>query len=273
MSAATIRIGSVAHKELFCQFFLDTYCAFEPTTITWPPLDTGTLETLRSLPFWGDALKTEQATACTIRARAALEMDPLLHHALALQAQEEARHAIVLEQLIRHYCLPAPAVPPPPPPHDPAWAFLRTGYSECFDAFFSFALLPLAQESGLFPASLVAVFEPIMQEEARHILFFVNWEAYQWAQHSVARRPYFAWQRLWGRWLQVWYRLQMARGVRAQGDFTVKGHQAFAMSITPRQFLQRCLQENSRRLERYDARLLRPWLVPMMARLLCGVLP
>jgi hypothetical protein len=146
------------------------------------------------------------------------------------------------------------------------------GYSECFDAFFTFALFALARDAGFFPPELVAVFEPIMQEEARHILFFVNWEAYFRAGHTWWQRPRHLWRGAAGRGAQMWYRLRMARGLRHQGDFTLKGHQALPHTMSPRQFLELCLHENDRRLGGYDSRLLRPRLVPGLAKALCRVL-
>jgi hypothetical protein len=58
-----------------------------------------------------------------------------------------------------------------------------------------------------------------------------------------------------------------------QGDFTLKGHQALSPAISPRRFLQLCLHENDRRLGPYDARLLRPRLVPGLARALAHLVP
>ena len=168
--------------------------------------------------------------------------------------------------------IPVPPQPEPRPPQDAEWAFLCTGYSECFDAFFTFALFELARQSGFFPAGLVEIFEPVMQEEARHILFFVNWEAYCQANRPLWQQPYHLWRGALGRSLQIWHRLQMARGARQQGEFTLKGHQVLSDTLSPGRFLNLCLSENERRLRDYDARLLRPRLAPLIAKGLLRIL-
>jgi len=267
-----IAIGSQEHKELFCRFFIDSHVSFDAAAIHWPELDKESLARLRSLPFWAEAVATERATACTIQAWARLETEPLLHEAVALQGYEEQRHAALLQGLTTRYGMTVPSQSEPQPPADAEWAFLCTGYSECFDAFFTFALFAIARESGFFPPALVELFEPIMQEEARHILFFVNWEAYHQARRPLWQRPRHLWLGVVGRGLQVWHRLQAARGLQRQGDFTLKGHQSLPTPLSPRRFLELCLQENERRLGRYDARLLRPRLVPSLATALCWVL-
>ena len=139
----------------------------------------------------------------------------LIRETVALQGYEEARHAAVIQGLTTHYGLPVSPPPPAPAPADPEWAFMRLGYSECFDAFFTFALFAIARDSGFFPSVLVEKFEPVMQEEARHILFFVNWEAYRQAQSPLWQRPRHLWRGALGRVLQVWRRVQGAMGARA----------------------------------------------------------
>lgn len=265
-------VGSQEHKERFCRFFIDTHVAFDPATIDWPALDEDSFKRLHSLPVWTEAIATERQATCTIQTWAPLETDPLIRQAVALQGYEEARHATIIQGLITRYEIALPSLPSPQPPVDPEWAFMRLGYSECFDAFFTFALFAIARDSGFFPAVLVDKFELVMQEEARHILFFVNWEAYRQARSPLWQRPMHLWCGALGRVLQVWHRVHSAMSVRGDKNFTMTGHQAITMDITPRRFLALCLAENAQRLDRYDARLLRPRLVPTIARALCHVL-
>ena len=272
MMPQSLAVGSPEHRELLCRFFLDSHVAFDPTPMRWPELDGERLAQLRRLPFWAEALATERMTARTIQAWARLQTDPLLHEAIALQAYEEQRHADLLQGLTTHYEIPIPPLTQPRSPVDPEWAFLCTGYSECCDAFFTFGLFILARDSGFFPPALIECFEPVMQEEARHILFFVNWEAYYQAQRPFWQRPRHLWRGVLGRGLQLWHRLQMARGIRQQGDFTLRGHESLPTAVSPRQFLRLCLSENERRLGGYDGRLLRPRLVPGLASALARIL-
>jgi hypothetical protein len=271
-----LRIGSEAHKRLFCGLMLDTHDPFDPATLRWPSLDTDAQARLRALPFWNVALETEDQATRDLQALAAIEPDPLLRRAIELQGFEERRHRQVLDGLTRAYGIAVAPEDDYVEPPDPEWAFLRTGYGECFDSFFAFGLFALAKQSGFFDPELVEVFEPVIQEEARHIVFFVNWVAYCRANRPALQRPAHAWRCASALTRQAWRRVKTAKSVGggAEGkDFTFESHKSFAVDLSPRGFFTLCLAENARRMAGYDPRLLRPRFMPTAIGLLARVLP
>jgi len=273
-------IGSPEHRRLLGQFFLDTHVEYAPEQMQWPALTEGELARLRGLPFWQEAVSTENVTSNTVAAAAALETDPLVRRAIALQGFEEMRHARLLVALTSHYRIPVRS-PPRFTPRSLESDFLFAGFGECFDSFFAFGLFALARQSGFFPPPLVRVFEPVMQEEARHILFFVNWVKYRRAQLAAWRRPAFRLRCAWIIVRQVASRVKTARSMgRPQAadsgageNFTLTAHHKLGTEVTLHRLLGLCLTENERRMAEYDARLARPRLVPGIARILLRVLP
>ncbi|MDJ0949308.1 MAG: ferritin-like domain-containing protein, partial [Alphaproteobacteria bacterium] len=136
--APSIRIGSEAHKVLFCRMLLDTHDPYKPAVIDWPELDEDALARLTGLPFWDVAVETEERAAAHIALMGAQENDPLIKEALDLMAFEERRHKDVIGAMVRHYRVPmAEEQPYTPPPH-PQRCFMSTGYGECLDSFFAF---------------------------------------------------------------------------------------------------------------------------------------
>jgi hypothetical protein len=280
-SLTPILVGSEQHKELFCRSFIDTHDPYDPHAIDWPEVEPDMLARLRAMPFWGEAISTESDVARKVKALAPLESDPLLREAIALQGYEEGRHSALLHEMLRHYDIPMPRTSDDPPRGDPTWNFMRVGYGECFDSFFSFGLYTLARDSGLFPPALLNTMEPIVQEEARHILFFVNWIAYCRAQQTAPQRIVHAGRCAMAMTLQVWTRIKTAitaargggdGGASEENDFMLGVKDSLDVVKSPRQFLEVCLRENNRRLAPYDPRLLRPRLVPAIARMLSRVL-
>lgn len=273
-----VRIGSDAHKRLFCRMLLETHNPYKPAVIDWPQLPADALRRVTSLPIWDIAVQTEGRAAVRVQTFAARVTDPLLRQALDMDAGEEARHKVVLSKLVQAYGIPLAPEPAYPPPRDPVWAWLVTGYSECIDSFFAFGLFEAARRSGYFPPELVETFEPVIQEEARHILFFVNWVAWYRANLPTWRRPLF-WLKTWAVWLfLVWERLGIAKGIDGQGNardanFTVTGSGAVGAELKPRALVELCLAQNERRMAGYDRRLLRPATVPRLARLVRRFLP
>ncbi len=268
-----VKIGSTEHRDLFCGFFIDSHIQFDPEATPWPMLEGGDLARVVGLPFWGEAVSTERVTARTVQTAAQHEPDPVVREALALQGDEEGRHAKLLHSLTRFYNIELPALPPMPAQRNIDWEFLYAGYGECFDSFFAFGLFALARDSGFFSRELIDIFEPIIQEEARHILFFVNWVAYRRTLMPWWRRPWFDLQRMVVTIMQIISRAKTARGMNQGENFTMKGHEDINADTTLRGFLETCLAENERRFDRYDARLLRPRFVPGMARLILRFVP
>jgi len=265
-----VRLGSDAHKTLFCRTLLDTFNPYRPAVIDWPKLDAATRDRLVSLPIWDVAVQTEGRARLNVASYAALVSDPLLRKAIELNAFEEGRHKHVLSNLVAAYCIALVPEPQYAVQGDPEWAFMVTGYSECIDSFFAFGLFESAKRSGFFPQALVDTFEPVIQEEARHILFFVNWAAWHRRTMPLWRRPFFELKVL-AVWLfLIWERIGIARDVghgAQDNNFTVTGAKAVGDDINVAQLIDRCLAENKRRMSLYDNRLLRPFAVPALAAL------
>jgi hypothetical protein len=266
-----LRIGSDEHKRLLCREFLDTFHAYEVAELVWPDLDQPSVERLRALPFWSEAVTSERTAGARVWAMADAEPDPQLREAIAMQAYEETRHAALLESLMARYGIAVPESVGARP-RDPEWGFLRMGYGECFDSFFAFGLFHIAAASGIFPRPLVAIFDGVMQEEARHILFFANWVAYRGLHMPAHLRPWFLIRRGLGMSMQVLGRAKTALQLRGAGegdDFTMSVPESIG-EVTLRRLAEVCLGENERRLARYDPRLLRPRLVPRLVRIAVG---
>lgn len=265
-----VRPGTGAHRVLFCRTLLDTFDPYKPAVIDWPELDAQARERLVSLPIWDIAVQTEGRARLNIAGYAATVRDPLLRRAIELNAFEEGRHKHVLSNLVAAYGIALEPEPPYAMRGDPEWAYMVTGYSECIDSFFAFGLFESAKRSGFFPHALVETFEPVIQEEARHILFFVNWVAWHRRTMPRWRRPFFELKVL-AVWLfLIWERIGLARNLgedREDNNFTVTGAKSAGADLDAAALIGLCLAENDRRMSRYDSRLLRPRAVPALARL------
>jgi len=274
-----VAVGSEAHKVLFARTLLDTFDAYRPAVIDWPTLDDEARHRLTSLPIWDIAVQTENRASVRMQSYADTVADPLVRKALDLNAFEERRHRTVLSCLVRAYGIALAPEPPADPPRDPEWAYMVTGFSECVDSFFAFGLFETARRSGFFPAELVQTFEPVVQEEGRHILFFINWVAWRRRQLGWVGRIGFE-AKVLAAWASIARdRIGIAAGLKekelkekgtpAPGldtSFTVSSAASFAPELDMLEFMKLCLVENDRRLGVYDQRLVRPRLMPTLVR-------
>jgi hypothetical protein len=273
--------GSERHRRAAAAMFRDTFNPYKPSIIQWPRLDAAARERLISLPIWDIAVQTEGRARLRMLAYAHATPDPEWRTAIEQNGWEEGRHKQVLSNLVAAYGIALAPEPPYLAPRDAEWAYLVTGFSECIDSFFAFGLFELAKRSGFFPPALVDTFEPVIQEEARHILLFANWLAAHRATLPLWRRPWFE-LRVAAVWVFLaWERIGIARGigddkapaVAQDHKFTLTGSKAVSgEEVDPAELMAVCLAENDRRFAGYDARLRRPTTTPALARRALGVL-
>jgi hypothetical protein len=271
----SLRIGSDDHRDAASRMFRDTFNPYRPSIIDWPELSPDALIRLTSLPIWDIAVQTEGKARLRMMAYARSLTDPTWREAIGRNAWEENRHKEVLSNLVAAYGITLAPEPVYREPRDAEWAYLVTGFSECVDSFFAFGLFEVAKRSGFFPPELVDTFEPVIQEEARHILLFANWLAWHRRRQSVWRRIRFEF-RVVAVWMFLaWERIGIARGMNSDGvapvdnNFTLTGGKSVSGSeISVISLMAVCLAENDRRFAGYDSRLVRPTTTPAMARLI-----
>ncbi|NHO33940.1 hypothetical protein [Acetobacter fallax] len=263
-----ISAGSEAHKRLFCDQFIATHQSFEPETLPWPELEERDLARLRSIPFWQEVYHTERRAGAIVDAFAPGIADPLVQKAVALQGIEEARHARLIRTMIDLYSIDASEQPIETFPPDLETAFIDFGFGECLDAFLGFGAFKTARQSQFLPEALFEIFDLLMFEETRHIVFFINYMA--WREHSRGlgrlRRTLKS-VRFYGR---AAGRLagMVKRGKDDHGhDFAVTQASVFLDGFAFPQFVEDCYRENARRMAEFDPDLMQPRLLPAVAGL------
>lgn len=262
-----MKIGSEAHKELFCRSFMESHLEYEPEQLPWPQLDSETHDRLRGIPFWEKAFDTEREAGVLVSAYAEMVDDPVLQEAIALQGREEGRHARLIKTLIDRYDIEMGERPPIELSNNIEEAFTNFGFEECLDSFFAFGLFGIAREAGFFPEQFFTIFDPILDEEARHIVFFVNWFTYLQIQRGRSFLGLRTTKTLWH------YGMALRNLIDAFGDadtsgagFTATNANSFALDdLTPESFIAACLEENKKRMSKFDKRLLEPQLLPRLS--------
>jgi hypothetical protein len=263
------RIGSIAHRDLFCKTFIASHKAFEPETLPWPILDLKYVDLLRAFPFWSFARSMEQEADRMIATFAKTLDDPVIREAVELQGYEEGRHGRLLNYMLEHYKIDVPSVPLSnlPVKRDD---FVVFGFSECTDSFVGFGGFALAREKNVFPKQLLDIFEQILFEEARHIVFFINWWRYEEALAGNTNPLSRTIQSLRYMIRATMHTAQGAQGAAidtAPMDLTSGGSQVILDGVTPKSFLENALAEERKMMARIDRRLLRPRIVPFLASL------
>ncbi|MFZ1992177.1 MAG: hypothetical protein WAW96_20675 [Alphaproteobacteria bacterium] len=263
-----MKIGSEEHKQAFCQQFIDTYQEYDPDTLPWPDLDEAALNRLRSVPFWQEVWYTERRAGAIVQRYTEMIKDPVIKEAMAVQGLEETRHAKLIRVMIEKYKIAADEIPMETLSNDLETAFKDFGFGECMDSFLGFGVFKIAKASGFLPEPMFDIFEKLMFEETRHIVFFVNWMAY-----NQARRGWF--------WNVMTPLVNLRYYVRAAGrmagvaqrgaekndgkEFSATQASMFLDGFNFRRFLEDCYSENRRRMGTFGQDLLRPDFLPQLA--------
>lgn len=267
-----MKLGSEAHKELFCRSFRESHLHYEPETLPWPDLDGVALERLRGIPFWLEALKTERNAGNMVSAFAETIDDPIIKEAIALQGREEHRHARLIKFLINRYEIDIEEPPAKPLPENIETAFIDFGFSECLDSYFAFGMFDVAHQAQYLPEAFFTIFDPILHEEARHIVFFVNWFTYLQINQGLGWEGFRAINTLW-HYIRAGQDLINIFGAASKEQrFTTTGANSFMDNLTPELFFSTCWQENAKRMSIFDPQLLQPELMPKISKLALGVL-
>jgi hypothetical protein len=261
--------GSEEHKSLFCRQFIETHQLYDPETLPWPELTAVELQRLRGVPFWQEVYHTERRAGAIVDAFTPQVTDPVVREAVALQGLEERRHANLIRVMIERYGIDATEQPMETFPADLETAFIDFGFGECLDAFLGFGAFKTARESEFLPAAMFDIFDVLMFEETRHIVFFINYMAWREKKRGLgsARRAAKS-LRFYGR---AGRRLlgMVRRGQDANDgkDFAVTQANMFLDGFSFRRFVDDCYRENARRMSVFDPDLMQPRLLPAMADL------
>lgn len=260
-----MQIGSDEHKELFCRWFIDTHRVYEPEDLPWPELDQASLDRLRSVPIWSHALAVEHRAGELVTGFASTQEDPLVREAIAVQGIEEDRHGRILGTMMERYGL---TVEPIHLPFDTREeTFVEFGYKECLDAFMGYGAFRIARDAEFMPEPFLSIFVDFMAEETRHIVFFVNWIAYQRARQNL---PLLS--RISGTALGYLRAFGVLAGTvkSANNDSGFMGGGEAFGDLSPMNFLRICLRENDKQMGQFNSGLLRPRVIPTMARVVLG---
>ncbi len=264
-----ISAGSEEHKELFCRQFVETHQDYKPETLPWPTLSDEDLARLRGVPFWQEVYHTERRAGAIVDAFTPHVTDPIVREAIALQGFEERRHADLIRVMIERYGIDATAQPLEAFPADLETAFIDFGFGECLDAFLGFGAFKSARQSQFLPAGLFDIFDTLMFEETRHIVFFINYMAWRERQRGLGplRRTLKSsrfYARAGGRLMGMVKRGQEPNDGK---DFAVTQANLFLEGFSFRGFVEDCYRENARRMSVFDPDLMQPRLLPGIAHL------
>ena len=169
----------------------------QPHHRTGPEIDEDSLKRLHSLPVWNRSWwrpvcgHVHYSNLGAVRDRC---RDPRSRCPARLRGSAACRDHPGAHHTLRHSCV-STSTAPASASGSTNGRLCVWGTASVLMPFLPLLCLRLPEIRAFSHRCSSRKFEPVMQEEARHILFFVNWEAYRRAQKSTlaAPAPYLAW--------------------------------------------------------------------------------
>jgi len=163
-------------------------------------------------------------------------------------------------------------VEPPRPVVPSRRKFCDFGYEECLDSYFGYGLFGVARRARYFHEAFFGIFEPLLHEETQHIVFFMNWVAYERARAGLAGfTPLLT---TYGYLRAVGRLARTARDAAHDGTgFAAVGSAQTIAGLTLQRFLASCQGMNDEFMSKIDPRLLRPRVLPAIGAALLRFMP
>ncbi|MGF1600777.1 MAG: hypothetical protein ACFCU8_01950 [Thermosynechococcaceae cyanobacterium] len=266
-----MQLGSYEHRKVFCQALTDHHIKYDLDQIPWPQLTEQDLQRLREIPFWSKVLQQKRQMASIAR-KVALQTKPTkLKGAITLLAQETGRQVRLIERMMEFYQIPKVSIPTDDPPNALPPVLMDIAFDQYLDAYILWGWFALAREQQFLPEALLDVWEPILDEDARHSIFFANWTAGQrFSMSDNLRRLRTLWQHV-GRFIGLFDRF--GRHIEdATLPKTASTADIFMGQLTAARLLQHCLDAHDQRLASVEPPLVKPQLAPELTQWLLRIL-
>ncbi|MBV8172133.1 MAG: hypothetical protein JO219_09395, partial [Candidatus Eremiobacteraeota bacterium] len=160
-------------------------------------------------------------------------------------------------------------------------AFVDFGYNECVDSFAGFGIFRLARDARILPEALTSLFSRLIVEEARHIVFFVNWVAWDRDRRGLRGPAMQALPTLLCYGAAIMRRVKGGTQMQSSKPQDASSNPRDAAldlfgdilkDLTPASFLRACVEENDRYMAAFDPRLLRPRVMPTLGKVALALL-
>jgi hypothetical protein len=257
--------GTNDHRKRVCRTFLESHNPWNAEQFSWPLLDITSQECLRYIPGWTDLFQKKQQLSRVVAAYATTANNALIRDAMALLGQEYQRQTSVLKKFIAAYDIPRTATTTRSANPEPETDFIQGMQRECLDSFWRFGWFGLVQHHHALPTELLDPFDRLLQEEARQLIFFVDWLSYYRARQRKRNVDLGGLPMLWRDRNKI---LKFISAFGLKEDVAPSPLSPFLEKSTAEEFLNLCLSENQRRMAGVEAAVPQPKLGVATAQVL-----